>query len=107
MKLQVPCPEVYVLTKMIINHERKPEKQRKDCNSIIRLLPFIDFSKFDSLYNASTKKERARVREFLEKHKEDISQEIPLDTKIKLSDFESRNFSNTIPHSKNNLSIEI
>lgn len=106
MTLQVPCPEVYVLTKMIINHERKAEKQRKDCNSIARLLPFIDFQKFDSLYNASTKKEKARVREFIERHKETIIQEIPLDTKIKLSDFESRNF-NVAKSAKNEIEKDI
>lgn len=91
MKLQVPCPEIYVLTKMVINSERKPVKQQKDLNSIINLLPFIDFQKFDSLYEASTKKEKARVREFLEKYKEEINLELPLDTKIKLAEFTSRN----------------
>lgn len=92
MKLQVPCPEIYVLTKMIISSERRPVKQRKDLNSIIKLLPFIDFQKFDSLYAASTKKEKARVREFLEKYKEDIHLELPLDAKIKLTEFTARNF---------------
>lgn len=97
MKLQVPCPEIYVLTKMIINHERKPEKQRKDRNSIIRLLPFIDFQKFESLYKTSTKKERVRVQEFIEKYQDDIFQEIPLETKLNLSNFESRNFNAAKP----------
>lgn len=92
MKIQVPSPEIYVLTKMIINEDRKTAKQRKDMFSVARLLPFLDFQKLDHLYAASTKKEKARVQSFLEKYKDDIHLEIPLDTKVKLAEFQARNF---------------
>jgi len=92
MKVQVPCPEIYVLTKMIINSDRRASKQRKDMNSVVKLLPFIDFKKLDALFAASTKKEKVRVHEFLEKYKEDIAFELPLDTKIKLTEFTRKNF---------------
>lgn len=93
MELQVPCPEIYVLTKIIINSDRRSEKQRKDLNSIIKLLPYIDFQKLDSLYASSTKSEKNKVQEFLEKYKEDFNLDLPLDTKIKLTEFMTRNFS--------------
>jgi len=90
MNLQVPCPEIYVLTKMIINRERTSLKQVKDMKSVANLLPFIDFKKFEQLFNESTKKEKASVREFLDKYREDLRFEQPLDFKIKLTDFENR-----------------
>lgn len=94
MTMQVPCPEIYVLTKMIINNERTTTKQRKDLNSIINLLPFIDFPKFIALFDSSTKKEKASVQMFLERNKEEIHQRIPLETRIKLTEFISKKFSN-------------
>lgn len=90
MKVQIPCPEIYVLTKMIINEERSPAKKRKDMNSVAKLLPFIDFQKFEELYSRSTRKEKVSVRNFLETYREDILLELSPETKAKLSEFESR-----------------
>lgn len=96
MKVQVPCPEIYVLTKMIINDVRKPEKQLKDALSVQRLLPYMDYEKLDTLFNSLTKKEKGRVRAFVEKYGE-LIQELPLESRIKFSSF----VSNGMPEGKN------
>lgn len=95
MQLQVPCPEIYVLTKMIINEDRKPEKQLKDARSVQKLLPYLDYEKLDALFIASTKKEQARVRAFIERNGE-MARELPLESRIKFSAFISKN----MPESK-------
>lgn len=95
MKVQVPCPEIYVLTKMIINEDRKPEKQLKDARSVQKLLPYLDYNKLDALFACSTKKEKARVRAFVEKNGE-IARELPLEVRINFSAFISKN----IPENK-------
>lgn len=92
MQIQIPCPEVYVLTKMIINEDRTLLKQMKDMQAVARLLPFIDFTKFDQLYSASTKKEKASVQRFLSRYNEQIHLTLPLETKIKLAEFQHKNF---------------
>lgn len=101
MKIPIPCPEVYVLTKMIINNDRTEEKRIKDMNSVAHLLPFIDFNKFEQLFLESTKKEKTSVRDFLEKYKEDLRFEQSIDFKIKLSEFEARHFGSSKAAGKN------
>lgn len=95
MKVQVPCPEIYVLTKMIINEDRKPEKQLKDARSVQKLLPYLDYNKLDALFAYSSKKEKARIRAFIEKNGE-MALELPLEARIKFSAFISKN----MPESK-------
>lgn len=90
MKVQVPCPEIYVLTKMIINDVRKPEKQLKDARSVQKLLPYLDYDKLDALFASLTKKEQARIRAFIEKNGE-MALELPLETRMKFSAFISKN----------------
>lgn len=90
MKVQVPCPEIYVLTKMIINDVRKPEKQLKDARSVQKLLPYLDYDKMDALFASLTKKEQARIRAFIEKNGE-IALELPFESRIKFSAFISKN----------------
>ena len=90
MKLQVPCPEIYVLTKMIIHEERKPEKRLKDARAVQRLLPFLDYDKLNELFAASSKKEKASIGKFIEKNGE-MAMDLPLDTRIKFASFVSRN----------------
>lgn len=92
MNVQIPCPEIYVLTKMIINEERIEAKKRKDMNAVANLLPFIDFSRLEELYGNSTKKEKGSVRRFLDTYRDDILLELPTDAAEKLADFEKRNF---------------
>lgn len=87
MKVQVPCPEMYVLHKMVINNSRKPEKQPKDRRSIKRLLPYIDFEKMGTLYAELTKKEKKNVLDVFEKHKAEFCEDLPLDVKLKFVDF--------------------
>ena len=90
MKVQVPCPEIYVLTKMIINDVRKPEKQLKDARSVQKLLPYLDYDKLDALFTSLTKKEQARIRAFIEKNGE-VALELPLEARMKFSAFISKN----------------
>lgn len=90
MKVQVPCPEIYVLTKMIINDVRKPEKQLKDARSVQKLLPYLDYNKIDALFTSLTKKEQARIRAFIEKNGE-MALELPFESRIKFSAFISKN----------------
>ena len=90
MKVQVPCPEIYVLTKMIINDVRKPEKQLKDARSVQKLLPYLDYAKMDALFASLTKKEQVRIRAFIEKHGE-MALELPLETRMHFSAFISKN----------------
>lgn len=90
MKVQVPCPEIYVLTKMIINDVRKPEKQLKDARSVQKLLPYLDYDKLDALFASLTKKEQARIRAFIEKNGE-MALELPLETRMNFSAFISKN----------------
>lgn len=87
LKVQVPCPEMYVLHKIIINPDRKPEKQEKDRHSVTRLLPYISFDKLNLLYDELTKKEKKRVREFFENYKEEVCGELRIDMQIKMAEF--------------------
>lgn len=89
--VQVPCPESYVLHKMLINDVRKPNKQIKDRESIARLLPYIDFEKLSSLYQEYTKNEKNRVKKFIELYGEEISKELLLDQKIKIANLAANN----------------
>lgn len=90
MKVQVPCPEIYVLTKMIIHEDRKPEKQRKDARSVQKLLPYLDYDKLDALFASATKKEKASIREFIKKNGEMVL-DLPIEARIKFSAFISKN----------------
>lgn len=90
MKVQVPCPEIYVLTKMIINDVRPAAKQEKDARSVQKLLPYLNYEKLDALFASLSKKEKGRVRGFVEKHGEMVL-ELPLETRIKFSAFISSN----------------
>lgn len=95
MKVQVPCPEIYVLTKMIINDVRSPEKQLKDARSIQKLLPYLDYDKFAALFDSSTKKEKNSIHKFIQKNGEMVL-DLPIETRMKFSAFISKN----MPESK-------
>lgn len=90
MKVQVPCPEIYVLTKMIINDVRKPEKQLKDARSVQKLLPYLNYDKLDALFASLTKKEQGRIRAFIEKNGE-MARELPFESRIKFAAFIAKN----------------
>lgn len=90
MKVQVPCPEIYVLTKMIINDVRPATKQEKDARSVQKLLPYLNYEKLSTLFDGLTKKEKARIRGFIERNGE-MALELPLETRIKFSAFISKN----------------
>lgn len=105
MKVQVPCPESYVLHKMLINDVRTAVKKIKDRDSIVRLLPYIDLNKVSSLFEAMTKKEKNRIRTFIEQQKETICHELKLDARVKFMEFVSATFpelkTTNKEHSKN------
>lgn len=63
----VPEPEAYVLHKMIINH-RRGKKEEKDQAAIARLHPYINQERFQEIFDSLSKKEKASVRNFQEKH---------------------------------------
>lgn len=90
MKVQVPCPEIYVLTKMIINDVRPAAKQEKDARSVQKLLPYLNYEKLDLLFDNLTKKEKDRVRAFIEKNGK-MTLELPLKTRMEFSAFISKN----------------
>ena len=87
MNVQVPCPEVYVLQKMIIHDERELVKQEKDRASIARLLPYIDLKKAVVLFGEITRKEQKNVQKFIKTHGEEISKDLRLTDKIKFMEF--------------------
>ena len=86
----MPCPEIYVLTKMIINDVRPAAKQEKDARSVQKLLPYLNYEKLDTLFAELSKKEKGRVRAFVKKYGETVL-ELPLETRIKFSAFISKN----------------
>lgn len=91
MKVQVPCPEGYVLHKMLINDVRQEDKKAKDRGSIARLLPYIDFEKLNVLYQAYTKNEKKRVKKFIEQFGEEVCEDLQLDRKIKFTELAAGN----------------
>ena len=89
MELQVPSPESYVLHKMLINDVRTPVKQIKDRDSILRLLPHINFEKLNILYEEYSKNEKKRVNLFLQTYRNEMGCELDLNTRIKFNEFVS------------------
>lgn len=87
MNVQVPCPEIYVLHKMIINDVRREDKKEKDRRSIVRLLPYISFEKLEELLPTLTKKEKGKINSFVEQYGTEIQDDLPLDAKIKFVEF--------------------
>ena len=89
MNVQVPCPEIYVLHKMIINNARSATKQPKDRISIARLLPHIDLEKTKILFDTLTKKEKARICTFMKEHGAELEENLQIDGKIQFAQFRS------------------
>ena len=52
--------------KMVINSQRG-SKSAKDAQAILGIWPFLDEEKLEAVLATLTKKERAKVREFMEK----------------------------------------
>ena len=105
MPIMIPCPEIYVLHKIIINDERKPAKRIKDFNSILRLWPYMNYDKMGSICATLSKKEKSKVRTFLEKNGEEINYNLKVEDKIKFAEFISQNF-NDLKIQKNERIIE-
>lgn len=62
----VPCPEAFILNKMIINSERSDYKAEKDIVAINNMYPHIDKNKFNELKESLTKKEKTLVNTYME-----------------------------------------
>ncbi|MDO4437308.1 MAG: GSU2403 family nucleotidyltransferase fold protein [Coriobacteriaceae bacterium] len=60
----VPAPEAYVVHKMVINKSRGV-KAEKDARAIEALWPYLDMRKIDQFLGELSKRERSRVREFM------------------------------------------
>lgn len=65
--VRVPIPEAYAMHKMIINEERGV-KAEKDAHAVKNVLPFLNASKLENLFEQLTKKERTRVKNFAERN---------------------------------------
>lgn len=63
--VSVPTPEAYAVHKMVINSQRG-SKSAKDAQAILGIWPFLDEEKLEAVLATLTKKERAKVREFME-----------------------------------------
>jgi hypothetical protein len=63
MQIHVPCPEAYVIHKMVISGSRG-KKAEKDRAAILRLMPYINSDVFRTIYDQLTKKERLAVDGF-------------------------------------------
>jgi hypothetical protein len=64
MAINVPTPEAYVLHKIIVNPDRKPDKAMKDRESILALVPYLNKDRYSALVSSLTKKQLARMVEF-------------------------------------------
>jgi len=72
LPIEIPCPEAYVLHKMIINKERK-KKTEKDRVSINEMFHHLDKSKFLRLMETLSKCDRKEVQQYISRY---ISSEI-------------------------------
>lgn len=66
MTVELPKPEAFVLHKMIINDERKSKKE-KDQNVIKDMFEHIDKKEFELIKKTLTKKELAKVQNYMDK----------------------------------------
>ena len=70
IEITVPIPEAYILHKIIISKERNKEAKRdKDRASILTLFPHLDQSKYISLLEKTTKKQRKNIEDFWNQHR--------------------------------------
>jgi hypothetical protein len=67
LPIEIPCPEAYVLHKMIINKERK-QKTEKDRLSINEMFKHLDKGKFTNLFETLSKGDQKEVRQYISQH---------------------------------------
>ena len=77
----VPAPAAYVLQKMIINEERKPDKRTKDQRAIDNILSYIHESselteELKRTYESLTKKQKKKINQYCEIHLVDLFKEM-------------------------------
>lgn len=65
--VSVPTPEAYTVHKMVINNQRGA-KAEKDANSVLGLWPYLNMAALNGIIEGLSKKERARVRQFMNDH---------------------------------------
>lgn len=63
--ITIPCPEAYVIHKIIINKDRG-KKAEKDIHSILDIILYMDKDKFWNICSDLTKKEQKEVNMFIE-----------------------------------------
>ena len=93
MPVTVPKPEAYVLHKMVINSERKPDKQVKDAKAVYHLAPFLDKEVYQDVYDGLSKKEKKRVDDFILKNGKLFEEEETLEEKLAHADLIAQKYS--------------
>jgi len=67
-KITVPRPEAYILHKLVINPDRKPEyKKSKDAETVRRLVKKVDETIFNDIFAGLTKKQKHKVLQTCDK----------------------------------------
>lgn len=90
MKINVPMPEAYAVHKMVINEDRSIAKKEKDANAVVNIFPYLNNEKCIEVFDRLTKKEKNRVKEFLNTYKEKFEEKAILENKMKYAALKSK-----------------
>ncbi len=71
----IPKPEVYVIQKMVINDRRK-NKAGEDRKKIRNLIPYLNKKKFDYIFEQLSRKEKAKVNNYIGKYHVEFKKEL-------------------------------
>ena len=72
MDILVPIPEAYVAQKLVVNHERGA-KSDKDAAAIANLWPHLDLNAFEEVRSSLTRRETARLDNYMEDHSGELA----------------------------------
>lgn len=87
MKVNVPMPEAYAVHKMVINEDRSDVKREKDAAAVVNIFPYLNSDRCMEVFNRLTKKQKNRVREFLDTYSDKFNEYISIEDRIKYSAF--------------------
>lgn len=90
MKVQVPMPEAYAIHKMIINEDRNEAKKEKDANAVVNIFPYLSNDKCLEVFNKLTRRQKNRVKEFLDRNSDRFNEYIELKDRVKYAAFKSK-----------------
>ena len=106
LNVHVPCPESYVLHKMVINKERESAKKVKDAQAIVNLLPYVNMEILTTIFKGLTKKEKAEVRTFIELDNKSLPHEIPLAAKVRFAELKTKTSPDPPASKEKNLELQ-